>query len=81
MNQLYRLIDRVPRYPLSIQRLLKFARDSGAPDEVVNFYKSFANDQVFDSKDDLAGRTEQLEIMRHDETEMPLEEPKVPTED
>ncbi|MBX4197598.1 hypothetical protein KW801_03540 [Candidatus Saccharibacteria bacterium] len=81
MNQLYRLIDRVPRYPLSIQRLLKLARDTGAPAEVVNFYKTFAQDQVFDNKDDLAGRTEQLEIIQRDESDMPPEKPTVPVED
>jgi hypothetical protein len=81
MNQLYRLIDRVPRYPLSVQKLLKLALDTGAPDEVVNFYKKFASDQVFDSQDDLAGRSEQLEIMRHDKSDMPHEEPAVPVED
>jgi hypothetical protein len=81
MNQLYNLIDRVPRYPLSVQRLLKIAHDIGAPKEVVNFYKSFGNDQVFENQEDLAGRTEQVEIMRRDESDMPSEVPAVPLED
>lgn len=78
LNQLYGLIDKVPRYPLSIQRLLSLARELGAPKEVVSFYKVFADDQVFDSEDDLAGRTEQIQIMLSDD--MPRETQVVPEE-
>lgn len=80
MNQLYYLIDRVPRYPLSVQKLLQIARDIGAPKEVVNFYQSFGN-QVFKNQDDLAVRSEQVEMMRRDEATMPHEAPTVPVED
>ena len=81
LNELYGLINQVPSYPLSIKKLLKLARDTGASKEVLGFYKAFSNDQVFDSQDDLAGRTEQLEIIRHDKSDMPRETPVVPLED
>ena len=76
LSELYGLINKVPRYPLTIQRLLKLADDTGASKEVVNFYRIFAKDQVFDSEEDLAGRTEQIQIMRREE--MPPEAEIVP---
>jgi len=78
LNELYGFINKVPRYPLSIQRLLKLAADTGASKEVVNFYRIFAKDQVFDNEDDLAGRTEQIQIMRREE--MPIEAEVAPEE-
>ena len=78
LNQLYGLIDKVPRYPLSIQRLLSLAKEIGAPKEVVSFYKVFADDQVFDSEDDLAGRTEQIQIMLSED--LPTETQVAPEE-
>jgi hypothetical protein len=78
LNELYRLINKVPRYPLSIQRLLKLASDTGASKPVVSFYKAFADDQVFDNEEDLAGRTEQIQIMCREE--MPEETLVAPEE-
>jgi hypothetical protein len=74
LSDLYGLINKVPRYPLSIQRLLKLAVEVDAPREVVSFYKVFADDQVFDDEEDLAGRTEQVKIMRQEEADMPKED-------
>lgn len=78
LPELYSLINKVQKYPLSVQRLLKLAAETGASKEVMNFYRAFAKDQVFDSEEDLAGRTEQIEIMNREE--MPREE-LVATED
>lgn len=72
LGELYGLIHKVPKYPMSVKRLLKLASEVGASKEVVNFYKIFAKDQVFEDEEDLAGRTEQIEIMRREE--MPEEE-------
>jgi hypothetical protein len=79
LNELYGLINKVPRYPLSIQRLLRLAKEVGAPKEVVSFYKVFADDQVFDNEDDLAGRTEQIQIMLSED--LPTEVQLIPEED
>lgn len=81
MSELYGLIQKVPSYPLSVRRLLKLANQSGASDEVLGFYKAFAPDQVFDNEDDLAGRTEQMQIIQTDKGEMPSESLQVPQED
>jgi hypothetical protein len=78
LNELYNFIQKVPKYPLSVQRLLKLASDTGASKDVVNFYRCFAKDQVFDNEEDLAGRTEQIEIMRRED--MPEEQQIAPEE-
>jgi hypothetical protein len=78
LNELYNFIQKVPKYPLSVQRLLKLASDTGASRGVVDFYKGFAEDQVFDNEEDLAGRTEQIEIMRRED--MPEEQQIAPEE-
>lgn len=78
LGQLDALIAKVSSYPLSIQRLLKIADEIGAPKEVVNFYKIFPDDQVFDNEADLAGRSEQIQIMRREE--MPKEQEVAPEE-
>lgn len=78
LNELYNFIQKVPKYPLSVQRLLKLASDTGASKELVSFYRGFANDQVFDNEKDLAGRTELLEIMRRED--MPKEVQVAPEE-
>jgi hypothetical protein len=71
LGQLNDFIGKISAYPLSIQRLLKLANDIGEPTEVINFYQIFPRDQVFDNQDDLAGRSEQIQIMHQEE--MPKE--------
>lgn len=78
LGQLYAFINKVPAYPLSIQRLIRFADQTGAPKEVLNFYSLFARDQIFDDKDDLVGRSEQIQIMRSED--MPMEKEVAPEE-
>jgi hypothetical protein len=81
LSELQRLIDKVPRYPLSISQLLKIAKEKGASSQVRHFYQKFANDRVFTSRKDLLNITEQVEIMRSSRRDMPLEQPMVPIED
>jgi hypothetical protein len=81
LNELQRLIDKVPRYPLSIGQLLKIASENGASRQVRYFYQKFAKDRTFDSREDLLGTTEQIEIMRREGHSMPIEFPTVPVED
>jgi hypothetical protein len=73
ITQLNRLIRLVPAYPITISRLLDIAKSTRQPKEVVNFYENFDHDQVFDNSDDLQGRSEQVEIMRESEKDMPRE--------
>jgi hypothetical protein len=67
-------IDKVPKYPISASQLLKYASKIRAPQEVINFYKSFSPSRIFDNKDELSGSSEQVEIMRSEGRQMPKEE-------
>ncbi len=73
LAELNSLIDKVPRFPFSNQQLLNLAARLRAPKEVVDFYRSFGN-QTYKTKDDLAARTEQVDLMRQEEAQMPKEE-------
>lgn len=61
------LINQVPEFPFSVKRLVKLAREEHFPEEVVRFYEAFPLDEVFEDPEDLVARTEQVEIMRHQE--------------
>ena len=80
ITQLNRLIRIVPAYPITISRLLDIARSSRQPKEVVSFYENFGRDQIFDSSDDLQSRSEQVEMMRQSEKDMPREWETAPEE-
>lgn len=72
-SQLDSLIKQIPRYPISISGLLDFARKHKQPKEVLEFYGGW-RDQVFESPDELQERTEQVEMMRQEEKDMPPEQ-------
>jgi len=80
LAQLTKLINIVPKFPVSAANLVDLAQSSNQPSEVTNFYKTFGQDVVFDTPDDLKERTEQVEIMRQEEREMPPEQMVVPEE-
>ncbi len=75
------LIARVPRFPYSVKELINLAREEHFPEEVTNFYKAFPKDEVFEDPEDLAARTEQIEIMEHEEADQPQEVWTSPEED
>ena len=80
ITQLNRLIRLVPAYPITVSKLLRLARSSHQPEEVVNFYENFNHDQVFNDQDDLQSRSEQVELMRRSEKDMPREWEVAPEE-
>jgi hypothetical protein len=80
LNQLMKLIEKVPDYPISNRQLVTFARRNKAPAEVVDFYRTISDDRIYESKDELAGVSEQIDIMRHDEADMPAEIERGPEE-
>jgi hypothetical protein len=80
LNQLYSFVSKIRTYPISVRQLLKLAAEKGEPKTVVEFYRTFPEDQVFEDEEDLAGRSEQIGIMRQDEKDMPKEE-QVATEE
>ena len=80
LSQLQNFAAKVRTYPVSVRQLLDFADQKGEPKTVVNFFRSFPQDQVFDDKEDLASRTEQVKIMRQEEQKMPPEQQVAPEE-
>lgn len=80
LNELYGFIEQVRSYPVSTGQLLQLAGDIDAPKPVIDFYKAFRGDQVFADRDDLTGRSEQLDILMQEEDEMPQELERAPEE-
>jgi hypothetical protein len=72
LSELYKFIDKIPRYPVSNSELLELASRIKAPKEVVDFYKSFG-DRKYGSKDELSTVSEQVDLIRQEEPEMPAE--------
>lgn len=81
LEQLNSFIAKVDAYPVSVKQLLSLAGDIKAPKPVIDFYKTFGLNQIFSDKDDLACRSEQVDIMRREEQEMPRDGLSVPGED
>jgi hypothetical protein len=79
-SQLLRLIEKVPHYPISNRQLIIFARRNKAPTKVVDFYRTISDDRMYEDKDDLIGTSEQIDIMRQEEADMPAEIERGPEE-
>lgn len=69
LSDIEALVTQVPLFPYSVKQLIDLAREEHFPEEVINFYKKFPKDEVFDDAEDLMIRTEQVQMMRHEETE------------
>lgn len=69
LSDIEALIAQVPMFPYSVKQLIELARKEHFPEEVINFYKKFPIDEVFDDAEDLMVRTEQVQMMRHEEAE------------
>lgn len=72
LNDLYNLIDKVSKFPVSNRQLIDLASKTRAPKEVVDFYRTF-NDRVYKNRDELVSVSEQVDLMRQEEVEMPPE--------
>lgn len=81
LNDLYALIDKISRYPVSATDIVAAAKRRGAPEEVVGFYDSFMPWLTFHNKDELIGCSEQVDILRAERSAMPQEEERAPEED
>ena len=80
LKSLDSFIAKVQSFPISARQLLDYAAKSRAPREVVDFYKTFAPDRIFEDKDDLECSSEQVDLMRKEGSGMPLEEERSPEE-
>ena len=74
LSDIEALVKRVPLFPYSVKQLLKLAQEEHFPESVIRFYKTFPGDEVFEDAEDLMARTEQVELMRDEERQRPLEE-------
>lgn len=81
LPELNSFISKVGKYPVSAHQLLKLADRINAPKVVTDFYKRFAPDRVFESREDLSGSSEIVELLREEEAEMPKEELRSPEDD
>ena len=66
------LASKVANFPISAKQLVELATDERFPKEVIDFYRAFPKNEVFQTEEDLLARTEQLEIM-HSEADQPAE--------
>ena len=79
LTDLHTLINQVPRYPVTVRRLIDLARYLHSPRPVIDFYQTFPDDEVFIDKDDLLATSENVEMLRHQTA--PPEEMNAPEED
>lgn len=66
LSDLHRLIKSVDRYPITARKLVETAENEHYPLSVVGFYKSFPEDEVFEDAEDLWARTDQVEMLHHE---------------
>ncbi len=71
LTDLEALAAKVPAFAFSVKQLINLAREEHFPEEVINFYKTFPKDEVFEDIEDLIARTEQVEMMQHEEVNQP----------
>ncbi|HSX17925.1 MAG TPA: hypothetical protein VLE51_01035 [Candidatus Saccharimonadales bacterium] len=65
LTDLHSLITKVPSYPITVKQLTDLALQKRAPKTVLDFYHAFPDDQVFEDKDDLLSRTDNVEMLQH----------------
>lgn len=78
LKMLDSFIAKINKYPVTVSELLQIARDMNAPKAVIDFYERFAPWLTFFDRDELAGRSEQVDIMREEAPAMPREEENSP---
>lgn len=80
LEDIYNFISKVPKYPISVSKLIDLARETKTPKEVLDFYRTFNRNLVFQDEDHLIGNSEQVDIMREEGMYMPKEEERSPEE-
>jgi hypothetical protein len=80
LEELNGFISKVSSYPVTVKELLQLATKTGAPKKVINFYQIFDPQRKFNNEEDLSTSSEQVDILRQERIEMPLEEERSPEE-
>jgi len=65
LTDLHRLVALVPKYPITVRQLTELASEKQLPKAVIDFYKAFPENEIFEDKDDLISRTDSVEILHH----------------
>lgn len=81
LSQLHSLIDSVSEFPITSEELVELAFEENAPSSVIDFYRSFPSDEVFEDKEDLTARSEHLALMHDQGHDQPREYWLAPEED
>ena len=79
LTDLHSLINEVPSYPITVRQLIELAIRKHFPKPVVDFYRTFPEDEIFQDKDNLLSTTESVEMLHHQTA--PMEEMHAPEED
>ena len=66
-NDIKYLLNSVPKYPVSVKRIIHIASRNKLSSEVINFYRAFPDSAVFEDEDDMVARTEQVELLRSEQ--------------
>jgi hypothetical protein len=67
LKDLHGLIAKVKSYPATAKQLVELAEREHAPQDVIDFYKAFPEDMIFNDKDDLVASSEHIEIMHRED--------------
>ena len=74
LSELTDLIDRVPEFPVTAEDMVELAFEEDSSGAVVDFYRNFHSGEIFEDKEDLEARSEQVALMNRDEKEQPFEQ-------
>lgn len=66
LTDLKTLVAKVDTFPVTTEELVYIAHDKSSHSDVIEFYKTFPADEIFESKEDLLARTEQVALMNQD---------------
>lgn len=66
-NDIKYLLNSVPKYPVSVKKIIHIASRNKLSSEVINFYRAFPDSAVFEDEDDIVARTEQVELLRSEQ--------------
>jgi hypothetical protein len=58
------LANSVPKYPISVKKLIGIASRKRLSPEVISFYRAFPESITFDDKEDIVTTCEQVNLLR-----------------
>ena len=67
-------IELYASFPVTAEDMVELAFEEDASGAVVDFYRNFHSGEIFEDKEDLEARSEQVALMNRDEKEQPFEQ-------